>query len=79
MGRKTDLSKDLVTILREGVLVERALQRAARQTIEDHKKEGRPLVMWRGGQVVWMPAEELQAEIADRGAAPRKHRVMLDD
>ena len=35
---------------------------------KEHKKEGRPLVMSRDGKVVWMKAEELEAEIAARGA-----------
>lgn len=71
MTRSADPSKDLVTILRERVLVERALHKAAHQTIEEHKRDGRPLAMWRGGKVVWIPAEELQAEIAVRGLRPR--------
>ena len=68
MAQKTDPPKDLVAILRESVLIERALQKAARQAIKEHKKEGRPLVMSRDGKVVWMKAEELEAEIAARGA-----------
>lgn len=70
MARKTDPPKDLVAILRDRVLVERALQKAARQTIEEHKREGRPLAMSRDGEVVWMSAEELEAEIAEGGAPP---------
>lgn len=62
MSTKAEPSKDLLTILREGVLVERALQKAARQAIQQHKEAGLPLAMWREGKVVWMRAEELEAE-----------------
>ena len=67
MARNTDPPKDLVAILRESVLIDRALRKAARQAIKEHKEEGRPLVMSRDGKVVWMKAEELEAEIAARG------------
>lgn len=58
-------TKDLLTILREGVLVEQALEKAARRAIREHKEEGLPLAMWRDGQVVWVPAEELEAELEE--------------
>ena len=63
MTTKADPPRDLLTILRDGVLVERALQKAARQAIHEHKKEGLPLAMWRDGKVVWVPAEELEAQV----------------
>ena len=72
MAGKTDPHKDLDAILRESVLVERALRKAARQAIEEHRKDGRPLAMWRDGKVVWVPAEELQAEIVAPGLGARR-------
>ena len=65
MANDTNRSQDLLTVLREGVLVEQALQKAARQAIADHKREGLPLAIWRDGKVAWVSAEELEAEIAD--------------
>lgn len=50
-------AEDLLTLLREGVHVERALQRAARRAIREHREEGLPLAMWRDGEVVWMAAD----------------------
>ena len=36
-----------------------ALREAVAQAIEDHRRTGDPLVMWRDGKVVLVPAEEL--------------------
>ena len=59
---KPDPTKDVAAILQDGALVGEALAKAARQAIEQHKREGRPLVLWRDDKVVWVPAEELEAE-----------------
>jgi hypothetical protein len=54
--------------------VELALREAALQAILDHKRTGDPVVIWRDGKVVHVPAEELLKELADaaekNGAAP---------
>lgn len=59
---RPDQTKDVATILRDDALVGDALTKAALQTIQQHKKEGRPLAMWRDQKVVWVPAEELEAK-----------------
>lgn len=41
------------------VKAEKALKEAVREVIEDHKRSGRPLVMWRKGKVVKVPASNL--------------------
>lgn len=61
---KHEPPKDVAAILQDDALVTGALQRAARQAIEEHRKEGRPLAMWRDDKVVWVPAEELEAELS---------------
>ncbi len=66
MPRDKEPAKDLLGILRDGTLVEQALEKAARQAIREHKAEGLPLAMWRDGEVVWVPAEELEAEFEDQ-------------
>lgn len=78
MARKTDPPEDLDAILRQDVLIERALRKAARQAIKEHKEEGRPLVMSRDGKVVWMKAEELEAEIAARGETNQPPEVTME-
>ena len=74
MRRELDPPEDLVAILRDGALVKRALDKAARQAIEEHLKDGRPLAMWRDGKVLWLSAEEVQAEGVVRSEDPTGHR-----
>ncbi len=37
-----------------------ALQAAVEKVIEEHAREGLPMYIWRDGQVVAVPAEELR-------------------
>jgi CubicO group peptidase (beta-lactamase class C family) len=69
MAARAQPSKDVLKILSERILVEQALREAALQTLREHKEEGLPLAMWRDGRVVWMSAEEVEAEMDD---APSK-------
>jgi hypothetical protein len=64
--------KDLRTIMLDTDLVEQALHKAVVQTIIRHKRLGNPIVVWRDGKVVWIPAEEIQIpdEATDTGAKP---------
>lgn len=39
--------------------IERALKRAAANAIEEHRRAGLPLVIWRDGKTVLVSAEEL--------------------
>ena len=39
--------------------IERALKRAAANAIEEHRRAGLPLVIWRDGKIVLVSAEEL--------------------
>lgn len=78
MSTRNEQSKDILEILSEGALVQKALEKAARQAIQEHKEEGLPLAMWRDGRVVWMTAEELEAEsdvMADASSSRRDDRV----
>lgn len=37
----------------------KAIKEAVRGVIEDHKQTGRPVVIWRNGKVVKVPASQL--------------------
>ena len=37
----------------------RALQRAVRRALREHKLAGNPVAVWRDGRVVWIPPEEI--------------------
>ena len=41
------------------VRAEMALREAVAEAIEDHRRTGDPLAIWRDGKVVLVPAEEL--------------------
>lgn len=40
---------------------EKAMRQAFRQVLEEHKRLGRPVVLWRAGKVVKIPAGRLLA------------------
>lgn len=41
---------------------ERAMKRAFRQVLEEHKRLGQPVALWRAGKVVKIPAERLAGQ-----------------
>ena len=41
------------------VKAEQALKKAVAETIQDHARTGDPVVIWRNGKVVWVPAAQL--------------------
>ncbi len=46
----------------EGHLIDEALEKAVREAILQHKREGLPVVIYRDGRAVWVQAEELGIE-----------------
>ncbi len=50
---------DLRSLMLDTDRVERALQRGVVQALIRHKRLGHPIVVWRDGKVVWIPAEEI--------------------
>ena len=41
-------------------LAEEALKKAVARTIADHKRTGDPIVIWRDGKVVKVPADQIE-------------------
>lgn len=41
------------------IKAEKALKKAVAKTIQDHARTGDPIVIWRHGKVVWVPAKQL--------------------
>ena len=49
------------------IKAEKAMKKAVTKTIQDHARTGDPIVIWRNGKVVWIPAKTLiQQQIRDR-------------
>ena len=43
-----------------GEMAEDALKKAVARVVEEHRKSGEPLPVWRDGKIVHVPAEQLQ-------------------
>jgi hypothetical protein len=65
----SDEQKDVRSIMLDTNLVEQALQKAVVQAMIRHKRLGNPIVVWRDGKVVWIPAEEIEIpdDVTDTG------------
>ena len=57
--------RDVRAIMLDGSLIQRALRKAWVMSLIRHKRLGNPIVVWRDGQVVWIPAEEIEIPCAD--------------
>ncbi len=53
-------------------LAEKALQEAVADTIEDHRRTGDPIAIWRDGKVVLVPADQLPIRKAGDDDQPSK-------
>jgi hypothetical protein len=61
----SDQPKDVRAIMLDGTLIQRALREAWIRALIRHKRLGNPIVVWRDGQVVWIPAEEIMIPSRD--------------
>ena len=53
---------DLDEILADTSRIEAALRDAVRGALRDHKQAGNPIAVWREGQVVWLPPDQIPVE-----------------
>lgn len=51
--------------LKDLPLIERALSRAVREALLQHKRAGNPVSVWRDGRVCWIAPEEIQVADSD--------------
>lgn len=61
-----DRTKSIQERVRDFPRIQQALRQAALNAIREHKQKGLPMVVRRNGELVWVPAEELEAEVLDR-------------
>jgi hypothetical protein len=57
MEEKTE--KNIDEIFRDGTLIDKALKQGVRDALIRHKRAGNPIVAWRDGKIVWIPADEI--------------------
>ena len=58
--------RDIGKIMREGILVDQALRRAAYEALLKHKKAGLPMVICKDGIICWVMPEELESQFRDQ-------------
>ena len=56
----SEAPKDVRAIMLDGTAIQRALRESWIKTLDRHKRLGNPIVVWRDGKVVWIPAEEIE-------------------
>lgn len=61
---------DVRSILLDGNAIQEAQRETWREVLDRHKRLGHPIVVWRDGQVVWIPAEEIEIPTAGAEAGP---------
>ncbi len=57
--------RDIEAIFLDGSAIDAAIRKAAKNAILAHKREGRPVPIWKDGKTVWVPAEELEPLLTD--------------
>jgi hypothetical protein len=57
----------LANLVAESEAVEAAIAESVREALLMHKRLGNPVVSWENGQVVWIPADQIQVD--DDGTA----------
>jgi hypothetical protein len=64
----------------EGTPIDEAANEACREAIRQHKQSGQPMVVWRDGKTVLLPAEQVEAELnggkgGNGRSVPKKRRA----
>jgi hypothetical protein len=68
----SEAPKDVRAIMLDGGAIQRAHRESWIKTLDRSKRLGNPIVVWRDGEVVWIPAEEIRIpdEATDAPAKP---------
>ncbi len=65
---KETVKKDIGKLFDDREGMDRALGKAVRQALLQHKRAGNPVATWRDGKVVWLEPEEIEvSEETGRG------------
>jgi len=59
----TEKLRDLDAIPKDTKRIEQALRQAEEEALRMHKRAGNPIAIWRDGQVVWLPPEEIPVSL----------------
>lgn len=59
---KNGSEKTISEMMKDNDLLFKAMSEAVQETVREHKLLGQPIVVWRDGQVVWVPPEEIELD-----------------
>lgn len=59
---KAEPTKNISQIFADGTLIDKALNDALRQAVEDHRRAGVPMVFWQDGKIVWIAADQVRLD-----------------
>ncbi len=57
-----DRSAWIARAFEEGTPIDEAIAEGVRDALRRHKQAGNPIAVWRDGQVVWIPPEEIDPD-----------------
>lgn len=66
------VKKDIGKLFDDREGMDRALARAVRQALLQHKRIGNPVATWRDGKVVWIAPEEIEVSEEREEGNPSK-------
>ena len=55
-------AKTIRDLFVDGSEIDRALRRAVRRALVEHKRAGNPIVEWRDGKTFWLQPEDISEE-----------------
>lgn len=64
------VKKDIGKLFKDREGMDRALARAVREALLQHKRAGNPVATWRDGKVVWIQPNDI--EVSQEGENPSK-------
>jgi hypothetical protein len=70
MIRRLQPTVDVDRICLDSDELDKAVERAGREARLRHKQAGVPLVVWRDGQIVEIPPEEIVVDLPQAGSPP---------
>src|SRR5262245_49916990 len=61
-GMAAKKEKSILELFEEGTAIDEALRQAVREALLFHKKLGNPIAVWKKGNLVWIPPEEIDPD-----------------
>lgn len=53
---------DIEALMKDGALIDAAIERGVRDALREHKLFGNPIAVWENGKVVWIPPADIPVD-----------------